>query len=63
MVDAVVALVKGFWTTFRSLFERPVTIQYPDEKRPVRTRFRGRHVLRRYENGLERCIGCALCAA
>lgn len=63
VVEGVVALVKGFWTTFRALFERPVTIQYPDEKRPVRTRFRGRHVLRRYENGLERCIGCALCAA
>jgi NADH-quinone oxidoreductase subunit I len=29
----------------------------------VRTRFKGRHVLRRYENGLERCIGCSLCAA
>jgi NADH-quinone oxidoreductase subunit I len=45
------------------MFEKPVTIQYPEEKRKVRTRFRGRHVLRRYDNGLERCIGCALCAA
>jgi NADH-quinone oxidoreductase subunit I len=32
-------------------------------KRPVRSRFRGRHELKRYENGLEKCIGCALCAA
>ncbi|HEY58799.1 MAG TPA: NADH-quinone oxidoreductase subunit NuoI [Anaerolineae bacterium] len=63
VVAGIAAIVKGFWTTFRSLFERPVTIQYPFEKRPVRSRFRGRHVLRRYENGLERCIGCALCAA
>jgi len=29
----------------------------------VRERFKGRHVLQRYDNGLERCIGCALCAA
>jgi NADH-quinone oxidoreductase subunit I len=50
-------------TTLKSLFEKPVTVQYPEEKRPVRARFRGRHVLRRYENGLERCIGCSLCAA
>ncbi len=57
------SLLRGMWTTFKSMFEKPVTIQYPEEKRPVRTRFRGRHVLRRYENGLERCIGCALCAA
>ena len=55
---------RGLWTTLRSmLLERPVTIQYPEEKRAVRTRFRGRHVLKRYDNGLEKCIGCALCAA
>jgi NADH-quinone oxidoreductase subunit I len=45
------------------VFEKPVTVQYPEEKRPVRPRFKGRHVLQRYENGLERCIGCSLCAA
>jgi len=54
---------RGLMTTFKMMLERPVTIQYPEQKRPVRTRYRGRHILRRYENGLERCIGCALCAA
>jgi len=34
-------MFKGFLTTFKSIFEKPVTIQYPEEKRPVRTRFRG----------------------
>ena len=56
-------MLRGLVTTLKSMFEKPVTIQYPEEKRKVRTRFRGRHVLRRYDNGLERCIGCALCAA
>ncbi len=56
-------LVRGLWTTFRSMFEPPVTIAYPEVKRPVRERFRGRHVLKRYPNGLEKCIGCSLCAA
>ena len=56
-------MLNGLWTTFRSLFTKPITIQYPEQKRPVRTRFRGRHVLNRYENGLEKCIGCSLCAA
>jgi NADH-quinone oxidoreductase subunit I len=56
-------LLKGLSTTFRSMFEKPVTIQYPEEKRPVRERFHGRHVLKRYDNGLEKCIGCSLCAA
>ncbi|MQC26419.1 MAG: NADH-quinone oxidoreductase subunit NuoI [Chloroflexi bacterium] len=57
------AILKGMWTTFKSMFEGPVTIQYPEVKRPVRRRFKGRHELKRYENGLEKCIGCSLCAA
>jgi len=56
-------MFRGLFTTLKSVFEKPVTVQYPEEKRPVRPRFKGRHVLQRYENGLERCIGCSLCAA
>jgi len=56
-------LGRGLLTTFKMVIEGPVTTQYPEQKRPVRPRFRGRHVLMRYENGLEKCIGCALCAA
>jgi NADH-quinone oxidoreductase subunit I len=56
-------IVRGLATTFKQMLRKPVTIQYPEVKRPVRTRFKGRHILRRYENGLERCIGCSLCAA
>jgi NADH-quinone oxidoreductase subunit I len=55
--------LRGLGTTFKSMFEKPVTVEYPEIKRPVRTRFKGRHYLRRYEDGLERCIGCSLCAA
>ncbi|MHC1782614.1 MAG: NADH-quinone oxidoreductase subunit NuoI [Anaerolineaceae bacterium] len=56
-------MFQGLWTTLKSMFEKPATIQYPEEKRKVRARFKGRHVLKRYDNGLEKCIGCALCAA
>jgi NADH-quinone oxidoreductase subunit I len=56
-------LGRGLFTTFKMLLEGPVTTQYPEEKRQVRPRYRGRHVLKRYENGLEKCIGCSLCAA
>ena len=55
--------VKGFAVTFRHLFRKPVTQQYPEYKRPVYPRFRGRHRLHRHENGLEKCVGCSLCAA
>jgi NADH-quinone oxidoreductase subunit I len=56
-------ILRGMGTTLKHLFKPPVTIQYPDVKRPVRHRFKGRHELKRYENGLEKCIGCSLCAA
>jgi NADH-quinone oxidoreductase subunit I len=56
-------ILKGLGTTIKHIFQKPVTIQYPEIKRPVRQRFRGRHELRRYDNGLERCIGCSLCSA
>lgn len=62
-MSAVTGLVRGMMTTLRAMFEKPVTIQYPEVKRPVKKRFKGRHFLDRYENGLEKCIGCALCAA
>ena len=56
-------VIRGFATTFKHLFEEPVTVQYPEQERPVRERFKGKHELKRYDNGLEKCIGCALCAA
>ncbi|CAA9565815.1 MAG: NADH-ubiquinone oxidoreductase chain I [uncultured Thermomicrobiales bacterium] len=56
------AYAKGFATTLGSAFKKPITVQYPEYKTPVQTRFRGKHMLMRYDNGLERCIGCSLCA-
>ena len=54
----------GMWEVAKTLGEKPVTVQYPEQQRPMSSRFRGRHNLKRYEDtGLERCIGCALCAA
>ncbi|MEW6401905.1 MAG: NADH-quinone oxidoreductase subunit NuoI [Chloroflexota bacterium] len=63
VLEPVVELARGLGQVFKYIFERPVTYQYPEQKRELRQRFRGRHVLKRYENGLEKCIGCSLCAA
>jgi len=63
------ATLKGLRTTLARVFEGPMTIQYPEEKTPVYPRFRGRHKLHRFEDegsetmGLEKCVGCSLCAA
>lgn len=53
----------GFATTLKALFDKPVTEQYPEYKHPMMPRFRGRHKLHRHANGLEKCVGCSLCAA
>lgn len=63
MLEQISAIAQGMATTLKHLFMPPVTYQYPEVKRPVRYRFKGRHELKRYDNGLEKCIGCALCAA
>ncbi len=55
---------RGLKTTFGRMLEKPVTIEYPEEKTPVYPRFRGRHKLHKFEDtGLEKCVGCSLCAA
>ena len=56
-------LLKGLRLTGRHLFQRKITVQYPDETTPKSPRFRGLHALRRYPNGEERCIACKLCEA
>jgi NADH-quinone oxidoreductase subunit I len=54
--------IAGFGVTFATMFRKVNTEQYPEERKPMMARFHGRHVLNRYADGLERCIGCELCA-
>ena len=54
--------VAGFGVTFTTMFRKVTTEFYPEEKKQLPPRFHGRHVLNRYSDGLERCIGCELCA-
>jgi NADH-quinone oxidoreductase subunit I len=53
---------RGFAVTFRQMFKPRVTTEYPKVKRHKPQRFHGRHVLNRYPDGMEKCIGCELCA-
>ena len=54
--------IAGFAVTFGTMFKRPVTEGYPEKKKPTAPRYHGRHQLNRYPDGLEKCIGCELCA-
>jgi NADH-quinone oxidoreductase chain I len=63
VADGLVKVGQGFSVTLRNVFRQPVTKQYPKELRPLPERSHiGRHLLNRHENGLEKCIGCELCA-
>ncbi len=54
-------IIKGFWVTLRTFFGPPITISYPEERRPVSRGYRGVPSLRRHPDGRERCVACTLC--
>lgn len=61
--EGAIGLASGFATTFRHLFRKPITEQYPEEKRPLPARSRARIILTRDPDGGERCVACYLCSA
>ena len=48
---------------FANMLRKTVTENYPEEPVHFQPRYRGIHVLHRDESGLEKCVGCFLCAA
>lgn len=58
----VMAMLRGLLIVLKYAFKRPTTIRYPEEKRKLPPRSRGRHYLTKWNDGLERCVGCELCA-
>ncbi|HEY5518307.1 MAG TPA: NADH-quinone oxidoreductase subunit I, partial [Cellulomonas sp.] len=61
-IAEAVAPIAGFGVTLSNMFRPTVTEQYPFERVPTQPRYHGRHQLNRYADGLEKCIGCELCA-
>jgi NADH-quinone oxidoreductase subunit I len=62
-LEALKAFADGFATTFKHLFRKPITEQYPEYKRPLPERTRARIILTRDPDGGERCVACYLCSA
>jgi len=56
------AILAGMRITISHFFRKKVTFSYPEVKRPIAPVWRGQHVLKRDENGAERCTACGLCA-
>ncbi len=56
------AIFGGMLITIKHLFRKKVTIQYPEQKREFSKVYRGKHILKRDEQGRENCTACGLCA-
>ncbi|MFZ4542521.1 MAG: NADH-quinone oxidoreductase subunit NuoI [Saprospiraceae bacterium] len=56
------AILNGMAITFKHMFKKEATVRFPDQKRSIAPVYRGQHVLKRDENGAERCTACGLCA-
>ncbi|MBI4579346.1 MAG: NADH-quinone oxidoreductase subunit I [Planctomycetes bacterium] len=55
-------VVMGLKTTFRHLFKKKLTVQYPEQRRAMRTEtYRGVHRLNRDEQGRVACVACFMC--
>jgi len=53
-----IGIAKGMALTFKHLFRKPITTQYPEERLTVSRRIRGNELV--WDK--ERCTGCATCA-
>ncbi len=56
------AIISGFGITIGHFFKKKATVQYPEVTRPFSEIYRGKHVLKRDDEGRERCTACGLCA-
>ncbi len=56
------AITNGMAITFKHMFKKDATVRYPEQEREFAPVYRGMHVLKRDENGAERCTACGLCA-
>ena len=63
VLESAAAIAKGMSVTFKEMMSPSLTEEYPDAPPRFEERYRGKHVLQRDENGLEKCVACFLCAA
>ena len=61
-IGKLFAPLAGFGVTFRNFFRPSQTDEYPEDRDTAQERYHGRHQLNRHPDGLEKCIGCELCA-
>lgn len=61
-ISKIISMISGLFIVLKHAFKKPATIEYPEVKRVLAERSRGRHYLTLWNDGKERCVGCELCA-
>jgi NADH-quinone oxidoreductase subunit I len=61
-LSKIMSMLRGLFIVFKYALKKPTTILYPEKKRKLPARSRGRHYLTKWKDGKERCVGCELCA-
>lgn len=61
-IGKFMSMLRGLFIVLKYAFKRPITLRYPEKKRKLPQRSKGRHHLTRWADGQERCVGCELCA-
>ncbi len=59
---ALPEIARGMGVVVKNIFKKKDTVSYPEVRRRPFPRYKGRHILDRHPDGLEKCIGCELCA-
>lgn len=59
----IIPLLKGLSLTLKRFFSKPITISYPEKKKPIPERWRGMHYFNKNEKGETTCVACGLCVA
>jgi NADH-quinone oxidoreductase subunit I len=55
-------IISGMAITLKHFFQKKTTVRYPEINREFSDIYRGKHVLKRDDEGRERCTACGLCA-
>lgn len=61
-ISKIMSMMNGLFIVLKHVFIKPTTFSYPEVKRKLPERSRGRHFLTLWNDGKERCVGCELCA-
>ncbi len=60
-ISGIIEIGRGMATIMKHFFRKPITLEYPEKRPDLSSRFRGRLALLTNKDGSDVCIGCKSC--